>query len=155
MHNHRNVQREDRRRRVLRDEAGKKSPSNRSRGGQNARLQLYVEDAVGGAQPRITDFIPRRKYGLLVWFLLCMVPPSIVQALYVLRTELLEGSLLQETSALRLVGAGTIATWFSSMLLMLAGLVALAIYCVRRHKLDDYRGGYRLWLWVAAFCAFL
>jgi len=150
----RRVQSEGRRRRVLRDDLAPKSSSgsrSRSRGG--GRLQLYVEDAITHAQPRITDFIPRRKYGLLVWLLLCMIPPALVQALYIWRDSYFQGAWLQDSTALKLVGASTIATWCSSMLLMFTALIAMTIYCVRRHKLDDYRGRYRLWLWTAALCA--
>ena len=31
-----------------------------------------------------------------------------------------------------------------------SSLTALLVYVIRRHKMDDYRGRYRLWLWCAA-----
>jgi hypothetical protein len=53
-------------------------------------------------------------------------------------------------AAFDLDGEGTLAVWFSAMTLALAGLVALVVYSVRRHKTDDYPGHYRIWLWAAA-----
>ena len=49
---------------------------------------------------------------------------------------------------------GSLGNWFASLLLLTAGLLAIIIYRVRRHKVDDYRGHYHVWLWAAA-CWFL
>ncbi len=152
MERRRKGQGDTRRRRVLRDEsAGSTLSATRSRGG-GGRLQLYVDGAVADAQPRITDLIPRRGYALLVWSLCLFLPLAVVEGLYIWRTERLSDFALEQTRALRMVGSGTLATWLATLLLLLAAGVALTIFSVRRHKLDDYRGGYRLWLWVAAFC---
>src|SRR5262249_23898563 len=45
---------------------------------------------------------------------------------------------------------GNLAAWFSSFAFMSSAVGCVLIYTVRRHKLDDYRGSYRLWLWCAA-----
>jgi hypothetical protein len=45
---------------------------------------------------------------------------------------------------------GALANWLSSFAFILAAVGSVLIYTVRRHKLDDYRGSYRLWLWCAA-----
>ena len=55
-----------------------------------------------------------------------------------------------EVAALGLTGRGTIASWFSSFLLIITGLASLQIYALRQHRRDDYRGTYRLWIWMAA-----
>ena len=57
-------------------------------------------------------------------------------------------------AAFDLGGKGSLAAWFSSLLLLAASLVAVLVYSVRRHQVDDYRGRYRVWLW-AALCWFL
>ena len=49
---------------------------------------------------------------------------------------------------------GSLAGWFSSLVLLAASLVAVVVYTVRRHRMDDYHGRYRIWLW-AAMCWFL
>ena len=54
-------------------------------------------------------------------------------------------------AAFDLAAKGSLATWFSSLLLLLATLAATLVYTIRRHKNDDYHGRYRVWTW-AAFC---
>ena len=49
---------------------------------------------------------------------------------------------------------GSLGNWFASLLLLTASLLAIVIYSVRRHKVDDYRGHYHVWLWAAA-CWFI
>ncbi len=49
---------------------------------------------------------------------------------------------------------GSLGNWFASLLLLTASLLAIIIYSVRRHKVDDYRGRYHVWLWAAA-CWFI
>ena len=44
---------------------------------------------------------------------------------------------------------GSLGNWFASLLLLMATALAGMIFSVRRHKVDDYRGHYRVWLWVA------
>lgn len=46
-------------------------------------------------------------------------------------------------------GQGSLAGWFASFLLIMTGLASLQIYALRQHRCDDYRGVYRMWLWIA------
>src|SRR5205823_14278964 len=57
-------------------------------------------------------------------------------------------------AAFDLDGEGSLGAGFSAALLALSGVTAVLIYTLRRHRLDDYRGRYRLWLW-AAMCWFV
>ena len=57
-------------------------------------------------------------------------------------------------AALDLAVKGSLGCWFSAMMLLAASAVAILVYCVRRHRTDDYQGRYRIWLWAAA-CWFL
>ena len=45
-----------------------------------------------------------------------------------------------------------ISHWLSSMLLGIGSLVAMLVYSLRRHRVDDYHGRYRVWLWAAVGC---
>jgi hypothetical protein len=45
---------------------------------------------------------------------------------------------------------GSLAGWLSSLLFGFSAAGSVLVYSIRRHKLDDYRGRYRLWLWSAA-----
>ena len=42
--------------------------------------------------------------------------------------------------------------WFCSVLCLVGGLLSLQIYLIRRHRGDDYRGHYTIWLWTAGVC---
>jgi hypothetical protein len=49
-------------------------------------------------------------------------------------------------------GAGnSLAAWLRAGTLALAAALAVIVYVVRRHRTDDYRGGYRIWLWASAW----
>ena len=48
----------------------------------------------------------------------------------------------------------SLGSWFASLLLLAAGLLAIVTYSVRRYKADDYHGHYHVWLWAAA-CWFI
>jgi hypothetical protein len=55
-----------------------------------------------------------------------------------------------QLSAFDLAARGSLGTWFGSMLLTAAALTCLVVYSVRRFKVDDCRGHYRVWVWAAA-----
>ncbi len=42
--------------------------------------------------------------------------------------------------------------WLAATLMALAGVTALYLYGLRRHRVDDYHGRYRVWLWAALAC---
>ncbi len=54
-------------------------------------------------------------------------------------------------AALDLAIKGSLGCWFSSLMLLAAAVTAYMIYTVRRHRIDDYQGRYRIWLWAAAW----
>ncbi|HEX3727084.1 MAG TPA: hypothetical protein VHV08_12605, partial [Pirellulales bacterium] len=51
----------------------------------------------------------------------------------------------EEVAALDLRAPHNISHWFSAILLAAASLVAMFIYSLRKHRLDDYHGRYRVW----------
>jgi hypothetical protein len=54
------------------------------------------------------------------------------------------------------VGApGSIAAWASAVVLFVASVKCLLIYSIRRHRIDDIRGRYRVWLGASAACMLL
>ncbi len=57
---------------------------------------------------------------------------------------------MQAVTALRLDAPGSIGRWLASTMLSAAGATAVFLYSLRRHRLDDYYGRYRVWLWIAA-----
>ena len=58
-------------------------------------------------------------------------------------------------AALDLAAKGSLGCWFSSLLLVIASVAAILVYSIRRHRIDDYQGRYRIWLSAAAVCFLL
>ena len=100
---------------------------------------------------RLIDLIPRRltTFGLLLLAGLAMVAGLV--ALYAWMPDLAPLTSDGRVAALDLDGEGGLAAWFSSTVLVLAAMVAVLVYTIRRHKTDDYQGHYRICLW-AAMC---
>lgn len=105
-------------------------------------------------QKRLIDLIPRRLPGVGAVLLAGL---GIIAALVGLHywahsaaQRFPDGTL----SALNLSAAGSLAGWFSSLLLLTATGASLLVYAIRRQRNDDYHGHYRVWLW-AALCWFL
>lgn len=156
-------QSDDRRRRVLTEEvvggsapaadgdaASTAAPTKRRR---RTRSRLPPPPSLDG-QPRIIDLVPR-KIGLLA--LLLFGGLAIIgglEGLYAWMPVLAKTATDGRIEAFDLDGEGSLAVWFSSATLSLAGLTSLLIYSVRRQRLDDYHGRYRIWLW-AGLCWFL
>jgi hypothetical protein len=105
-------------------------------------------------QPRLTDLIPRRGWTLAAVFVLGLAAIGGLGALYVAAPELAPQPDGGRLAMLDLAAPGSLAHWFSSLMLLAAGLTAVLIYTIRRHKVDDYQGRYRIWMW-AATCFFL
>lgn len=51
--------------------------------------------------------------------------------------------------ALYLDAFGSLARFSYSLAMIAAAVIAHVIYSIRRHKVDDYRGRYRVWIWAA------
>jgi hypothetical protein len=48
----------------------------------------------------------------------------------------------------------SLASWAMAMLFMLSAILALLIYSIRKHRIDDYRGRYRVWISAAGLSIF-
>ncbi len=124
------------------------------------KTQRYGDADFLDQQPTLLDLAPRRLIGWALVLLAGSASIALLEALYVW-TPRLTAILGHRTSvppgglaAFDLDGKGSLAAWFSSLTLLAASLVAMLVYGVRRHQVDDYRGRYRVWLW-AALCWFL
>ena len=144
----RSGQRDERRRRVLIDEStgvsGQAASSQPSSGDQSG----YTAAARLENQPRLTDLIPQR---LRTWCLLVLLAAVAIYGLQQGSSQLLVDS-GEAANRFALDGPGTLAAWYGSTLLLVAAGGCLMVYLLRRHKVDDYRGRYRLWLWGSAWC---
>ncbi len=145
-------QREGRRRRVLREDTGNTASSTQVRSRIVASTKAYADEALAELQPRVTDLIPQRFLGLLVLLVSGVLAVVSIDGLFLYGTDRLAPEDAQVTASFDLQGSGTIAGWLSSTLLLMASAAALLVFTTRRHKVDDYRGRYSLWLWMAILC---
>jgi hypothetical protein len=147
------IARGGRRRRVLHDEA-------RSAAGAAAALSMstsegaeaprYGELAGVEHHPQITDYVPRRKRAVLVTIgggaLIAAATAALAQSSGAV-AELLPGLTAQQVGEQL---AGGVAAWSTAIaMLAIAGLARLA-FSLRRHRVNDLRGNYRVWKWVTA-----
>jgi hypothetical protein len=102
-------------------------------------------------QPRLTDLVPRNLTTFAVVLVAGLAVIAALEFLYAWMPRLASMTSDGRVATFDLDGEGSLAVWFSSITLALAGLVAILVYTVRRHKIDDYPGHYRIWLW-AAMC---
>ncbi len=156
----RSGERDERRRRILLDE--NHGVGETSAGAPRIRLAAeddtddvftkvtYTEAARPERQPRITDFVPTRWRSVAAFLILGLGTIAALTAVHS-QTQRWGGTIAaKDLAALDLAGRGSLAAWFSGLTLGMAGLASLLIYTLRRHKLDDYRGRYRIWFWAAA-----
>lgn len=143
---------DDRRRRVLRDDitaTGEEGEGKKETSSRRESHRRYNDGAATARQPRITDFIPQRAFSLVVPALLLLTAIAAIQAAYT--TAEVRGWLKDARFApFNPLERGSLAKWFASMLLVTGAVLSWIIYRVRMHRVDDFRGGYRIWLVAAA-----
>jgi hypothetical protein len=138
-----------RRRRVLLESTSMAEPDDRQPSSRRRQRRTYADEALKENQLRLCDLIPKAWWTILLFLLVpCGMLFGIAQGyLHFHQQE----DIVAATFALN--GSGNLASWFASLLLLLAGVGSLQVYLLRRHKLDDYRGRYKVWLVVAGWCA--
>lgn len=151
-----------RRRRVLKEDAGGEAPAaptpvaepapRRRRRSSAMANRTYTDAALVENQPRITDFIPQRLWTQSVTILSTLASVALVLALYAHSDWGTRWVGEQNLAALHPMTRGSLSSWLSSALLGLAAIGSVAVFSIRRHRIDDYKGRYRVWLAMAAVC---
>jgi len=158
--------RQDRRRRVLRENADGEvaEPVAAARTGRTAapdasepiarRGAGYSQDVRNACGHRLVQLIPiRRRSFAAVIGLSILFPTLLLLAHYLVYVN---GKLAWygHPLALALDAAHphSIAAWLSSHLWLLCLGATLLTFQLRRHKLDDYNGEYKLWFWLVITC---
>ena len=135
------------------DEAATSGEANGDASGRRRAATRHKSEHYGEAEfldnaRRVVDLVPR---GLVAWVFVVLGGVTLIVGLEALYASLPDWCAAGQTiPALDLAAEGSLAAWFSSLLLLGAALAALIVYAVRRHRTDDYRGRYRLWLAAAA-----
>lgn len=151
------VRRSDsRRRRVVVDPAIQTAESTLSMAAANSmdtstsrKRGKYTIGAERRHQNKTTDFIPKRFWSVTIVVALLLAAIVSLNLLAMFAGSWSNRIGTEGVAALRLSGRATLSGWFSSLLLIISGLASLQIYALRQHRRDDYRGSYRLWLWMS------
>ena len=105
----------------------------------------YCEAASVENHPQVTDFVPRRYRTLT---LLAAGGLASVAGLGVLdrwSTAVAQTLGRNTTAPLDFAAPGSLASWMAAVLLLVISVVCLLVYSIRRHRIDDFRGRYRVW----------
>ena len=120
--------------------------------GSSSNARVYSEQALLRNQPRLIDLIPLSRWAYVALLLVGVGVINLLQ-LGARQASIESNALPQELFALN--GPGTLASWVSSVLLLMLCVGSIQVYLIRRFKADDYKGRYKIWLWVAAIAAVL
>jgi hypothetical protein len=132
---------DDRRRRLLTEESTAE-PSKTRVGAPSSPMPGYADAARRQHQPHLTDVVPLRPWVHAALVALAALGVSAVVAAYLFVPHATDG----RWPLLDLGRDGSLAAWLGAVALACAVPASLLIYSVRRHRLDDYRGRYRMWL---------
>jgi len=125
------------------------APSGSSKGPVRAYSPAVLEER----QPRVTDLIPVRPFAALFLILAGLTGVAAIETVFIHLATMPLGGNAEQLAALDVVERGSVASWYSALLLGLAAAGSLAVFGIRSHRVDDYRGRYRVWLWSAAALA--
>jgi hypothetical protein len=150
----------DRRRRVLKDEvlsaSSNYTAARTARGADSATDAPRYSDVAGVENhPQITDFIPRRHATFAMLVLFGAISTAALGSLQYFASSIAAATGMRNTMTFDLTATGSVAAWLAAVVLLLASAACLIIYSIRRHRIDDYRGRYRVWFLGALACLIL
>lgn len=116
----------------------------------DAVARAYATAARDEAETRVADLVPTRPLGVVVFALLGLCAIAAVELVYTFLPDWYGVFGSRAIEVLDVTSRGSLAAWLTSVMLGSSSLTALLVYVIRRHKMDDYRGRYRLWLWCSA-----
>ncbi len=156
------TQRHDRRRRLLTDDslADGESPQDEAAdvsrgsatGSTDPQRRTYASAVRFDRQRRIHDVFPSRYGTIVATALGALALVAGIEMAHVWASSAPGLLTAEDVSAFDLGAKHNLSQWFSSTLLGLCSLAAIFIYSVRRHRVDDYHGRYRVWIWAAIVC---
>ena len=115
----------------------------------------YSDAAGVEHHPQVTDFLPRRYRTIASAALAGVAVTALVVGLDWCGTSWATRLGAYDAVPLASGVADGLAAWLSASLLLLTAATCLLIYSLRRHRIDDFRGRYRVWLAAAIACVVL
>jgi hypothetical protein len=147
----------DRRRRVLKDEvlsASSNYTNLRATTGTSATSDAprYSDAAAVENHPQITDFVPRRYATIAMLIALGAIFTAALAAMDYFAETIAASAGIRSTVAFDLTADGSLAAWLAAVVLLVTSAACLITYSIRRHRIDDFRGRYRVWFMAAIAC---
>ncbi len=161
----------DRRRRAIRDglstiavdgsDEARVSPTRTSKNGtpvpdmpKKERGVAYSHSVRRACQHRLVQFIPVRKLSLTGAVVGSVMLPLTLSVLHylVFVSGTLDWSRHPMSALLHAGSPRSLAAWLCSHLWLLCLAATVLTFRLRKHKLDDYEGEYRLWFWLVFTC---
>jgi hypothetical protein len=112
----------------------------------------YSEAAGVENHPQVTDFLPRRFGTIILLTLSGLGSIAALLALDRFALPVLAEYAPEAARVLDLAAPGNLAAWLATVLNLTAASVCFLIYSLRRHRIDDIRGRYRVWLAAGLAC---
>lgn len=147
----------ERRRRVRSDEsvaasvAMRSKASSEERAARPRRSRRYAEAGRPERQPRLVDIVPVRRLWQNVVAAAGFAAIGLLLAGHWATHRAEREAPAELAQAFDALASNSLAGWARSAAFAMAAVGAVLVYVVRRHRTDDYRGGYRIWIWSAAW----
>lgn len=109
----------------------------------------YASAAERDNQPRMIDFVPLRPWSMTLTIALGGAIIALLLSAHAWRNNLSTYLSAEARIPFDLTNNRSLANWFASLILLANMQLALVIYSLRKHRVDDYHGRYRIWLWIA------
>ena len=109
----------------------------------------YTQGARRSRQFKTTDLIPKRFWSMAAAIAFLLSAIAGLNLLHLNSPDWIEVIGEEGVAALSLDTGRGLGVWYSNFLLLLSSCVSLQIFLLRQHRRDDYRGSYRIWMWLA------
>lgn len=145
----------DRRRRVVVDDSESTRNGTTVKPERTHPPRRYSAAAQREAQPRLFECIPIRRWTLAVWFLLGNTFAVAHATIDVLCNRATQWGWTADLSALRIEGPQNLSRATQTLTFLLCAVYCALTVQFRRHRIDDYRGRYRVWYSAASLATLL
>ena len=116
---------------------------------KKAVARPYTHGARRSKQFKTTDLIPKRIWSMAALIALLFSAIAGLNLLHLNSPDWINVIGSEGVAAFSLDSGRGIGVWYSNFLLLMTSCVSLQLYLLRQHRRDDYKGSYRIWMWLA------